>query len=54
MPDLSNYYNKNEVDTLLENKVDNNTLNDYYDKNEIDSIIGNIGEVLDEVQGEVI
>ena len=54
MPSLSNYYDKSEVDSFLEDKVDNDALNNYYNKSEIDLIIGNIGEALDEIQGEVI
>lgn len=40
--DLSNYYNKTEVDSLLSNKADNSTLtNSYYNKTTVDSLLSN-------------
>lgn len=35
---LSNYYNKYQVDSLLNGKVDNSTLNNYYTKSQIDDM----------------
>ena len=40
--DLSNYYTKSEVDSLLSNKVDSSTLtNNYYNKTSVDSLLSN-------------
>ena len=38
--DLNNYYDKAEVDVMLNNKVDTSTLNsDYYSKNEVNNLL---------------
>ena len=38
--DLDNYYDKGEVDVMLNNKVDTSTLNsDYYNKNEVNNLL---------------
>lgn len=37
-----------------EDALDNIDLSDYYTKSEIDDMIGDIGEALDTIQGEVI
>ena len=37
--DLSNYYNKTEVDTALAGKVDDSDLNSYYNKTEVDTAL---------------
>ncbi|HEG8179771.1 TPA: hypothetical protein SFZ76_001891, partial [Campylobacter jejuni] len=39
--DLSNYYNRSEVDEKLKLKADKTQLGDYYNKGEIDSSLGN-------------
>lgn len=39
--DLTNYYNKSEVDEKLKLKVDKTQLSDYYNKGEVDSSLGN-------------
>lgn len=39
--DLSNYYNKSEVDEKLKLKTDKTQLDDYYNKSEVDSALGN-------------
>ena len=40
--DLSNYYTKSEVDSLLSNKVDSSTLTtNYYNKTSVDSLLAN-------------
>lgn len=36
---LLNYYNKYQVDNLLDGKVDNSTLNNYYTKPQVDNIL---------------
>ena len=38
--DLSDYYTKEESNTLLSGKVDNSTLNDYYTKTRTDELLG--------------
>ena len=38
---LSNYYNKNQIDAKLQSYVNTNTLNNYYTKTQIDSMLGN-------------
>lgn len=38
--DLSDYYTKQETNTLLNGKVDNSTLNDYYTKTRTDELLG--------------
>ena len=38
--DLSDYYTKQETNTLLNGKVDNATLNDYYTKTRTDELLG--------------
>lgn len=43
LPDMTNYYNKTEVDNLLPD------MTNYYTKTEIDSMIGNINSVLEVV-----
>ena len=37
--DLSDYYTKNQTDTLLSGKVDNSTLNNYYTKTRTDELL---------------
>lgn len=39
--DLSNYYNRSEVDEKLKLKADKTQLGDYYNKGEVDSSLGN-------------
>lgn len=46
--DLSNYYNKTEVDSKLATKADKTEITN------INTAIGDIGDVLDSINGEVI
>lgn len=60
--DLTNYYTKNELNTLLNNKLDttkvkttiSTTSGDVYDVTYINSIIGDISSALDTINNEVI
>ena len=56
---IDNMYSKTDVDTAIENAINNIThpevdLSNYYNKQEINNIIGDINAVLDAINGEEV